>query len=396
MTIESIADKNKVAIVTVGFNRVKSMQRLLESLLKADYSKYPDVPLVISIDCSGDEVLYKYVREFNWPYGKKYVRIQEKRLGLKEHILSCGDLTKYFKGVILLEDDIFVTPNFYNYTVQAIDYYDNEPKIASISLYNDEMNGFCWLPFSKLHKEADVYTFQGVFSWGECWTERMWGDFRKWMESTTIDWNAVDMPPQISQWTRAWSKFYHAYMVLNDLYSLCPYVSLTTNFSDAGEHGGDNNTIVQVNLQYGYKEYTFRPFDELVHYDAYSNNNDLYEHLQLPKTELCVDLFGERDNRFNKRYYLSVKSLPYKVIRSFGLFLRPQELNVLYGIEGNDIFLYDTQEKGNKPRSKGMSNRLMYYLHGMGYGKGVINLYRVSWGQTKSLIRMAWKKYVVK
>ena len=392
MSIESIADKSKVAIVTVGYNRINSMWRLLESLLKGDYSRYKGVPLIISIDCSGDEKLYQYVRDFNWPFGEKVVRIQEKRLGLKNHILSCGDLTKFFKGIILLEDDIYVTPNFYNYTVQAIDYYENEPKIASISLYNDEMNGFCWLPFSLLHKDSDVYTFQGVFSWGECWTERMWNDFREWNSKTKIDWDSVDMPPQIKTWDRAWSKFFHAYMVLNDLYSLCPYVSLTTNFSDAGEHGGDNNTIVQVNLQYGYKEYNFKPFKELVHYDSFSNNKDLAETLNIPIDDLCIDLFGVRDNTKNKRYYLSVQQLPYKVVKSYGLFLRPQELNVMYDVSGSDIFLYDTSEKFPKPKGKGKQSRLLYYLHGYSYKYLPI----ACWTQFKVLVRKFWKKYVIK
>ena len=54
-------NKDKVAIVVVGYNRIKSIRRLLNSLLVA---KYPndDVPLVISIDCSGDLELYSYVQ----------------------------------------------------------------------------------------------------------------------------------------------------------------------------------------------------------------------------------------------------------------------------------------------------------------------------------------------
>ena len=137
MNLDFSGNKDKVAIVCVGYNRIKSLSRLLNSLLCA---KYPnnDIPLVISIDCSGDQSLYNYVREFKWPYGNKYVNIQEVRLGLKNHIYQCGDLTKYFKAIILLEDDLVVSPVFYSYVLQSLNVYSEEPRIAEISLYKNE------------------------------------------------------------------------------------------------------------------------------------------------------------------------------------------------------------------------------------------------------------------
>ena len=365
--LTDIQNKERIAVVTVGYNRLNSMQRLLSSLLNADYSKYVNVPLVISLDCSGCTELYNYVNNFSWPFGDKYVRIQEKRLGLKQHILTCGDLTDYFKAVILLEDDIFVAKDFYNYSVQMVDAYESDSTIASISLYSNEMNGFCWLPLTYLHNNSDVFAVQAVSTWGECWTSKMWREFRLWLSNAEIPWDDIDMPLQIKHWGNAWSKFFDAYMILENKFSIFPYTSLTTNFSDAGEHGGANNTIVQVNLQYGNREYHTKPFAELVHYDIYSNNIDIAAHLNIPLTNLCIDLYGIRPNNTKKRYYLTVKRLPYKVIKSFGLYLRPQELNVIENIDGNDIFLYDTSEMTSMPMGFGVTKRIMYYLHGFNY-----------------------------
>ena len=105
-------NKEKIAIVAVGYNRKKSLERLLSSLEVA-YYQHEDIPLVISIDASGDEEVYALAREYNWTHGEKYVNIQQERLGLKNHIYQCGDLTKYFKAIILLEDDLYVSPYFY-------------------------------------------------------------------------------------------------------------------------------------------------------------------------------------------------------------------------------------------------------------------------------------------
>lgn len=392
--LDNPKNKELYAIVSVGYNRIKSQKRLLKSVKRADFSQYDNVPLVISIDCSWDEELYNYARNFEWPYGDKYVIIREKRMGLKEHILACGDLTAFFKGIILLEDDLFVAKDFYNYIVQMDKAYGDCENVASIALYSNEMNGFCWLPLVRLRNEADVFADQSICSWGEFWNSRMWREFREWYDKTDINWEELDMPRQIQEWTKAWSKFFYAYMIKNDKYSIYPYTSLSTNFSDAGEHGDANNTIVQVSLQQGKKKYITLPFEQLVKYDVYSNNISMAKALNLSLNEVCLDLYGVRENEFKKRYYLTVRRLPYKIVKSFGLYMRPQELNVLENISGNDIFLYDTTITQRKPQCKSSQNRILYYLHGFGYGTGVKNLYKASWTQTKVLFQKAWRKYV--
>lgn len=390
--IDNPQNKELIAIVSVGCNRLKSQRRVLESVKRADFTSYSNVPLVISIDCSGDEELYNYARGFEWPYGDKYVIIREKRMGLKDHILTCGDLTRYFKGIILLEDDLYVAKDFYNYSLQMNEAYGECEKVASIALYSNEMNGFCWLPLVRLKGEADVFADQSICSWGEFWNTRMWSEFRQWYDKAEIKWEELDMPHQIKEWTKAWSKFFYAYMIENDKFSIYPYTALSTNFSDAGEHGDANNTIVQVSLQQGSKQYMVLPFEKLVKYDVYSNNIGLADALGYSLKDICLDMYGVRPNEFKKQYYLSVRRLPFKVVKSYGLYMRPQELNVLENIPGNDIFLYDTYESGTNPQSKGRQNRLLYYLHGYSYQF----LPLASWAQFKVLVKKAWKRYIMK
>lgn len=383
--INDLSNKAKIAIVSVGYNRLKSQVRQLSALARADYSGYDNVPLVISIDRSGDTELYDYVRNYEWPHGDKYVIIREKRMGLKEHILACGDLTQYFKGIILLEDDIYVSKDFYNYTNQMEKAYGDDDNICSIALYSNEMNGYCWLPLVRLRNESDVFADQAVSTWGEYWNERMWKGFREWLAKTDIPWTDIDMPHQIKEWTKAWSKFFDAYMVLEDRWSIFPYTSLTTNFSDAGEHGDANNTIVQVSLQQGHKTYQTLPFEKLVKYDIYSNNIGLADALNIPLEDICLDLYGVRPNEHNRRYYLSVKKLPFKVVKSFGLYMRPHELNVIEQIPGNDIFLYDTTISDKAPNGGSFTNRMLYYQHGFNW-KYIIN---VCWGNYVHIFKKA-------
>ena len=85
-----------------------------------------------------------------------------------------------------------------------------------------------------------------------------------------------------------------------------------------------------------------------IKYDAFFENDAIYDILHLEKSELCVDLYGNKGNREKKRYWLSCRKLGYNIVRSYGLNYKPIEVNVLQQEPGNQIFLYDTSEKVSK------------------------------------------------
>lgn len=363
LNLNTPSNKNKIAIVAVGYNRQKALSRLLDSLNNAQYPS-EDVPLVISIDASGDQKLYEYVWSFEWKHGPRYVNIQEERLGLKNHIFQCFSLTHYFKGVILLEDDLYVSPYYYYYAEAALDKYGDEERVAGVALYTNETNGFKDLPFQPEYGKWDVFAWQVVCSWGEMLNERMWNAFSKWMENWDGNIEAVDMNSVIKGWSRAWSKYMYSYLVQTNRYFIYPYMSLTTNFNDAGgEHGGGDGSLVQVSLLQGDRRYQMGPFSELVCYDVYSHNVSIAKWLGLKPEELTVDFYGLRDTYYG-RYVLSPYRLPYKLIRGFRLAMRPWELNIKYNVKGNDILLYDRQASDPCPSviKKFPDNYIKYYF----------------------------------
>ena len=357
MDLNIIDNKSRLAIVVVGYNRIDSIKRILKSL---DNAVYPcDVPLVISIDASGCQPLYDYVNTFTWNHGNKYVIIRENRMGLRDHIISCGDLTEYFRGVIILEDDIFVSPYFYYFALACVDKYDLDDRVSGISLYRPAMDGN--LPIDYVQDGKDTFAYQNVESWGECWTERMWNQFREWYNDTPDhDFSNVDMPEHMKNWKKAWSKYYMAFQIETGRFFIYPSVSYTTCFSEAGEHG-KTSSIGQVVLQSECKEYNLQEFDTLSKYDIYGNNLQLFECLKMSPLDLCIDMYGHRDNIHNCRYILSPYTYPYKVIKEYALSLRPIELNVLYDVEGNGLFLYDTEGRTEGRRAPQAPLSLIYY-----------------------------------
>lgn len=344
MQLDEINNKEKIAIVVVGYNRIKSIRRLLTSLSNAHYSQ--EVPLIISIDCSGDTELYEYVRNFEWKHGTKYVNIQEHRLGLKEHIFQCGDLTKSYRAVIVLEDDIFVSEFFYDYIQKAVDYYYDDDRIGGISLYQNEMGGI--FPVTFMNDGSDTYLKQSPASWGECWTDKQWERFRIWYSNFKDEmFEDIDMQDYIKKWKKAWSKYYKAYLVSTGRYIVFPQISFTTCFGEVGEHSSTSTNVGQVNLIVGEPKCYFKPFEEMIRYDTYGTNECVYQWVGLSKSELCVDFRCEKTISGKYRYILSPAVLSLPVIKSYGLMMRPIELNVKYDIDGAGLFLYDTKGSNN-------------------------------------------------
>ena len=367
--INITTEKSAIAIVVVCYNRPVAAKRLLDSLNAANYPDI-DVPLIISVDCSGNEDMYNLANTFEWKHGTKYSVIHSERLGLKKHIYECGDYTKYFKGVIILEDDLFVAEDFYNYTLSAVNAYYDEDKVAGIALYADTMNGYVGLPLYYWYDGSDAFMMQSAITSGECFTDKMWKRFREWYNvNEDVDPEPFFMPRTIKNWKKAWSKYFNIYLVEKDLYFVHPHFSTTTNCGEAGEHGNDINSI-HSRMILGSKQWTFKTFDDSVKYDIYANYVGLGKDLGIEDKDLCVDFYGDKNNEQKQRYWLTPYVLPYKVIGKFALNLEPMEANVIFGIKGNDLYLYDTFESTKvKPTYKLSLYQFTYHFKNVDYKK---------------------------
>lgn len=335
----------KPVIVAVGYNRPHCMKRLLESIGRAEY-KTKDITLVVSIDESAkSDDVEKVAQEFVWQYGEKIIRRFPQRQGLKSHIIQCGDLSEKYGAVIILEDDLYVSPGFYSYVCQAQEHYADNEKIAGVSLYSNALNVFSQDRFVPVKNQYDTYLGQYIITWGQCWTEKQWNRYKTWFlenDEKLPDRNDK-MPLEILSWTRSWGKYFISYMVENDLYYVMPYTALSTNFSEQGEHNPNKGyeTAYQVSLLQHAMEYRFPAFEDAVKYDSFFER--IYNEEIMPGIsgkDVCFDLYGMRVTPLGKKYLLSCKKYNFPIVKTYGLRMRPQEENVIAGIEGNGIYLY--------------------------------------------------------
>ena len=375
----------KIAIIVVGYNRPDALKRILKSLADAKYD-YADIPLRISIDHSGNQEVINVAQTFEWKHGSKKVVYHPERLGLRRHIISCGDLTEEYGAVMILEDDLYVSPDFYNYAMQTLEKYGYHPQIAGISLNTRKELLESPYPFYPLHTGYDVYFQQFASSWGQVWNRRMWTDFKRWYERNQNLPQSVQVPSVVLHYPEtSWAKYYQTYVVEENKYYVFSYDSLTTNFGDAGEHFSHDSSAFQSVLFYGKKEYRMPEFEDGVKYDIYGEPIGLGKYLGIPDEELTCDFWGRKQEGAYKRYLLTCCKRPYQSVRQFSMCMKPLELNVIRQIPGEGICLYDTEILEETDRKD--KYEVIRFLE---YGYGIINgRDLLKW----ALVRMCRKYY---
>lgn len=334
----------RLAIVIVAYNRQDSLSRLLSMLLVADYPVDKGVPLVISIDGDGSEEVVHMANEFKWPYGNKEVIVHSKNLGLRQHILSCGDLTEQYGAIIMLEDDLGVSKFFYQYTLLALDQFSSEEDIAGVSLYKHLINVNCGSSFEPMDNGLGYYYMQFPQSWGQAWTSRQWTGFRQWYEIETNWSKPLDLPKYIDGWPESsWLKYFTRYMIDQGKYFVYPMKSLTTNFSDTGTHVFRQDNTFQVALAEYCPSFRGVETSQVVCYDAYFEMSEPTLRMFMPEfssSSIIVDLYGIRDLSVCDADQLLLTVRPCsESVRSYGLRLKPREINVELNVPGDKIFL---------------------------------------------------------
>ena len=371
-----------IPIVVVAYNRLESLKRILASLSRGEYPREP-VELIISIDRGDNQEVLQYADAFPWPHGEKRVIYRQENLGLKRHILTCGDLTQDHDGIILLEDDLVVSPDFYRYAQECYTFVQGQDRIAGVALYNHRLSQLTEKVFEPLEDGFDNWYFRYACSWGQMWTKEQWALFKAWFtEHSDYDFAAsCRIPEHIKDWGKhSWLKYHIAFCIETDRFFLYPRVARTTCFSDAGVNFSESENTFQVPLMAAGRTGALRLShleESKAVYDQWMENLFLSRFLG---KDACIDLYGAKTDFEGKNYLLTTSGVEGgEVICSFGREMRPQEWNVLGEVPGDVIRLYQLSPNAKKlPRTR--SSRVedaQYYIRGISYPykKDIISLF---------------------
>lgn len=334
------------AIVVIAYNRPKSLERLLLSISNARYPT-ENITLIISIDKSDSNKVENVAKEFKWKYGEKRIITLNKNVGLRDHVLRCGDLSFDYNTIIMLEDDLYVSPYYYMYAMETLTYYNNDDNIAGVSLYNQMINETANRPFNPIDDGGDIYFIQMVSSWGQAWTSKQWFDFREWYKKFSNYEAAIRLPDNINNWPKtSWKKEFVKYIVANNKYFVYPRSSLTTNFGDSGTHHKKDTFIWQVPLLLDEIKYKLVNFeDSIVKYDVFLEilpstlkNKNIF----IKDFTFEVDLYGTKNIENIVSKYLITSKPVEKPILSFGRSLKPHDANIVTNNHGDYFSLVKT------------------------------------------------------
>ncbi len=322
------------------------MARLLSTLADSDI---PDgVRLVISLDKSEEDCCANIANDFKWEFGQKDVILHEERLGLKSHVLFCGRLSENYQGIIMLEDDLIVSPKFYQYSLRVISQFSDDNRIGGFALYSPRLSETSLLPFTALEDGYDNFYMKIPCSWGQIFLKNQWLNFEKFVAKYNYQGvNQIDLPDNVLKWpdVSSWKKLYFQFLVFDNKYIFYPRISLSSNCGDVGQHFLKNVRVFQVSLLVGELNYNFSSLSQSKSiYDQFQEVDSSIAPSFLGLESLTFDLSGsKRLCQIKSKYLLSIKRCD-KPIKKYPLISYPPELGVLLSLEcdlseGNSISL---------------------------------------------------------
>lgn len=335
-----------IAIVIPCYKRIETLNTLCSDLLRADYGG-DDVSLVFSIDYAVGSRVPDFAESFKWPYGEKIVIKHKKNIGLRANILSCGDLTQKYDAVIIIEDDLEVMPSFYQFAKKAAIFYENDDRIAGISIYQYFLEEMSLNYFCPIDNGSDIYFVKWASSWGQLWTNRQWSSFRTWLSSHE-DISSIGIPSTVKGWSNSWKKYYIAYLTDTNRYFVFPNKSFVYNGNnDGGTHSVLTNFVISSTPLVTHKKSSFKflPLESTKYkYDAFFQLESRVIEINSEEYEIDFDLFGHKECFLSPFVITSKRCKKDSIIYSFDAGMLPLELNIFNLRKGNVFFLVKVED----------------------------------------------------
>jgi hypothetical protein len=264
----------RVVINVLVNRRLDSLQRLCRSLLGADYMGDLNIGLEFHLEADQPAAVMAYVTDFVWPFGPKIVHARVVRAGLISVVVESWYPTDDNEYLVLLEDDIEVSPYFYWWVRTALTAYHRAgapANILGISLYTPRVvetaQGDERLPIS--HRPFDpqglIFNLTGRLnspflqqlpcSWGAVYFPRIWREFAAFMDFRTARGNLSSTEAHAGRftiprstttgWKASWKKFMIEMAWARGYFMMYPnfpnQASFSTNHMEVGEHIARND-----------------------------------------------------------------------------------------------------------------------------------------------------------
>lgn len=169
--------KELAPIAIFAYNRLNHLQQTIESLQKNKLACKSELYIFSDAAKNKSEIekvekLRTYIYKIEG-FKKVYIIERNTNFGLAKSIITgVTDIINKYNKIIVLEDDLIVSNDFIEYMNTALEFYQNNENIFSISAYSGAID----IP---KNYSNDIFLLKRINSWG--WAS--WGN--RWQ---TVDW----------------------------------------------------------------------------------------------------------------------------------------------------------------------------------------------------------------
>ena len=220
-------------------HRVKHLSNLLQSLRDAKYDG-DKVDLHISIDYANgqEKEVVELSTVMQWEHGHKRITQHKTVLGVAGNWLQDYDHPTDGHLMLVVEDDVILSPEFYRYIKMAYNIYISSPDPLATSIYgialqrqhavlqeSKKRRYGSFDPYSRIPHGHDVFFYQLFSTWGTAFTPDHWSNFLNWVKTKNLDDKSFCIPAFVTnKWmqrgNRTWSHTFVKYAFENGLFAL--------------------------------------------------------------------------------------------------------------------------------------------------------------------------------
>lgn len=194
VTIAKDADPTEdtaMRLIILTMDRPKSLTRLLNSLVLADYGEdLVDLDVWIDRPTGGplDANILSICRNVTWQHGTKTIHKRTENAGLyKQWIYTWNITAETTEFAVILEDDLEVSPAFYQWLRVARAAYAQDPDVAAFTLQRSTLRPRQRKGVAsgdlKIPAEHQIFKYRLLGTWGFAPQRDHWIEFRKWFEN---------------------------------------------------------------------------------------------------------------------------------------------------------------------------------------------------------------------
>lgn len=244
-------------LIVFGWRRRKSLDRLCQSLLNADYLGFP-VEFEFHLEGESHPLVVEYANKFKWPHGPFTIVTSPQRIGLRQIVLDSWKPTTEKQFAMFFEDDIEVAPSYFKYILLVLKNYvfDSNGHRINTNKIHQHLVGISlntprfhetglvpsdWTPQSIIGATSQ-FLFQLPSSWGALYFPWIWREFLayySWREKNLIDLDIIPLS-SVNKWERSWKRFLIELIYMKGYVMIYPNLprqhSFSTHHREPGEH----------------------------------------------------------------------------------------------------------------------------------------------------------------